>query len=53
VQSKRKPVRIGIGLNSKISSGIITLRIAPVQNRGRHRILALVFCRGALHFSGD
>jgi hypothetical protein len=30
VQSKRKPVRIGIGLNAKISSGIITLRIAPV-----------------------
>jgi hypothetical protein len=30
VQSRRKPVRIGIGLDSKISSGIITLRIAPV-----------------------
>jgi hypothetical protein len=30
VQSKRKPIRIGIGLDAKISSGIITLRIAPV-----------------------
>jgi hypothetical protein len=30
VQSKRKPVRIGIELNSKISSGVITLKIAPV-----------------------
>jgi hypothetical protein len=30
VQSKRKPVRVGIGLNSKISSGTVTLRIAPM-----------------------
>jgi hypothetical protein len=29
VQSKRKPVRVGIALDSKISSGVITLRIAP------------------------
>jgi hypothetical protein len=30
VQSKRKPIRIGIELNAKISSGVISLRIAPV-----------------------
>jgi hypothetical protein len=29
VQSKRKPVRVGIKLNSKIASGVITLRIEP------------------------
>jgi hypothetical protein len=30
VDTKRKPARVGIGLDSKISSGVITLRIAPV-----------------------
>ncbi|MDE3067718.1 MAG: heparinase II/III family protein [Verrucomicrobiota bacterium] len=30
VESKRKPWRVGIALDDKISSGIITLRIAPV-----------------------
>jgi hypothetical protein len=30
VQSKRKPVRIGIALGSKISSGVISLRMVPV-----------------------
>jgi Heparinase II/III-like protein len=35
VQSKRKPVRIGIELNSKISSGIITLKIEPVAATAR------------------
>lgn len=30
VSSKRKPVRIGIALNDKLASGVITLRIAPV-----------------------
>jgi hypothetical protein len=29
VQSKRKPVRVGIALDSKISGGVITLRIVP------------------------
>jgi hypothetical protein len=29
VQSKRKPVRVGIELDSKISGGVITLKIAP------------------------
>ncbi len=32
VQTRRKPVRVGITLNAKISSGVITLRIAPVAN---------------------
>ena len=31
VQTKHKPVRVGITLNAKISSGVITLRIAPVE----------------------
>ena len=30
VQSRRKPYRLGIALNSAIASGIITLRITPV-----------------------
>ena len=30
VQSKRQPVRVGIVLDSKISSGVITLLIVPV-----------------------
>ena len=32
VHTKRKPVHIGIQLNSEISSGVITLRIVPVGN---------------------
>jgi len=30
VPSKRKPIRIGIHLNSEIVTGVVTLRIAPV-----------------------
>lgn len=32
VHTQRKPVRIGITLDSKIDSGVITLRIVPVTN---------------------
>jgi hypothetical protein len=32
VHTQRKPVRIGITLDSKIASGSITLRIVPVTN---------------------
>ena len=31
VQSKRKPIRIGIALNDKLVSGAITLRMEPVK----------------------